>query len=113
MMKPIPSFTRRDFLKLSASGALGLFLAETGLDRALADTQQPIKQGRVLMSGLFMYETASFNSEGWKAFGKDQIVEISEIVEGDEGNPYNKTWYHIGDEGLHIFRLGAARGDEL
>lgn len=98
-MKPPFSFTRRDFLKLSASGALGLFLAETGLDRALADTQPSISQGRVLMSGLFMYKTASFNGEGWKAFGKDQIVKISEVVEGDEGNPYNKTWYHIGDEG--------------
>jgi hypothetical protein len=98
-MKPPFSFTRRDFLKLSASGALGLFLAETGLDRALADTQPPINQGRVLMSGLFMYKTASFNGEGWKAFGKDQVVKISEVVEGDEGNPYNRTWYHIGDEG--------------
>jgi lipoprotein-anchoring transpeptidase ErfK/SrfK len=98
-MKPPFSFTRRDFLKLSASGALGLFLAETGLDQALADTQPPINQGRVLMSGLFMYKTASFKGEGWKAFGKDQVVKISEVVEGDEGNPYNKTWYHIGDEG--------------
>ena len=98
-MKPPFSFSRRDFLKLSASGALGLFLAETGLDRALADTQPPISQGRVLMSGLFMYEVASFNSKGWKAFGKDQVVSISEVVEGDDGNPYNRTWYHIGDEG--------------
>jgi lipoprotein-anchoring transpeptidase ErfK/SrfK len=99
-MKPPFSFTRRDFLKLSASGALGLFLAETGLDRALAATQPPVSQGRVLMSGLFMYETASFSSKGWKAFGKDQIVKISEVVEGDDGNPFNRTWYHIGDEGF-------------
>ncbi|MGD8405082.1 MAG: L,D-transpeptidase [Anaerolineales bacterium] len=99
-MKPIPSFTRRDFLKLSASSALGLFMAETGFDRALAATEPPADHGRVLMSGLFMYESPSFTSESWKAFGKDQLVPISEVVDGDEGNPYNKTWYRIGDEGF-------------
>jgi hypothetical protein len=98
-MKPIPPFTRRDFLKFSASGALGLFLAETGLDRMLALSEPPASHGRVLMNGLFMYETPSFDSKQWKAFGKDQVVPISEVVEGDEGNPYNKVWYRIGDEG--------------
>ncbi len=99
-MQPLSSFTRRDFLKLSASGALGLFLAETGLDRALAATPSKISHGRVLMNGLFMYETPSFNSTQWKAFGKDQVVPVSEVVDGDEGNPFNKTWYRVGDEGF-------------
>jgi len=99
-MKPLYSFTRRDFLKLSASGALGLFLAEIGLDRALAAVPSPTSHGRVLMNGLFMYETPSFNSRQWKAFGKDQVVPISKVIEGDEGNPFNKTWYRIGDEGF-------------
>src|SRR3990172_3390625 len=99
-MKPIFSFSRRDFLKLSASGALGLFLAETGLDRALAVTEPPASHGRVLMSGLFMYASPAFNSESWKAFGKDQVVPISEVVEGEAGNPYNKAWYRIGEEGF-------------
>ena len=99
-MKPSLSFTRRDFLKLSASGALGLFLAETGLERALAFESPPASHGRVLMNGLFMFESPSFDSEQWKAFGKDQVVPISEVVEGDEGNPYNRAWYRIGDEGF-------------
>ena len=99
-MKPIPSFTRRDFLKLSASSALGLFLHETGFARALSLTEPSAGYGRVLMNGLFMYAAPSFNSEQWKAYGKDQVVPISEVVEGDEGNPYNKAWYRIGDEGF-------------
>ncbi len=99
-MKPSFSFTRRDFLKLSASGALGLFLAETGLDRALALTEPPANHGRVLMSGLFMYEIPSFSGESWKDYGKDQVVPISEVVEGEAGNPYNTAWYRIGDEGF-------------
>ncbi len=99
-MKPTPSFTRRDFLKFSASGALGLFLAETGLERALACETPPASHGRVLMNGLFMFEAPSFDSKQWKAFGKDQVVPISEVVEGDEGNPFNRAWYRIGDEGF-------------
>jgi lipoprotein-anchoring transpeptidase ErfK/SrfK len=99
-MKTSFSFTRRDFLKLSASGALGLFLAETGLDRALALAEPLANHGRVLMSGLFMYEVPTFRSESWKAFGKDQVVPISEVVEGEAGNPYNTAWYRIGDEGF-------------
>lgn len=99
-MKPIPSFTRRDFLKLSASGTLGLFLAETGLARALSITESPASYGRVLMNGLLMFEDPSFNSKQWKAYGKDQIVPISEVVEGEQGNPYNSAWYRIRDEGF-------------
>ena len=98
-MKTPPPFTRRDFLKLTASGALGLFLAETGLDRALALSEPPASHGRVLMSGLFMYEIPSFSGESWKSFGKDQVVPITEVVEGEAGNPYNNAWYRIGDEG--------------
>jgi hypothetical protein len=98
-MKPHHSFTRRDFLKLSASGALGLFFIETGLDRALTAIEPPASHGRVLMNGLFMFESPTFDSEQWKAFGKDQVVPISEVVEGEAGNPFNNAWYRIGDEG--------------
>jgi lipoprotein-anchoring transpeptidase ErfK/SrfK len=52
------------------------------------------------MSGLFMYEIPAFSSESWKSFGKDQVVPISEVVEGEAGNPYNTAWYRIGDEGF-------------
>ena len=99
-MKSITSFTRRDFLKISASGALGLFLSETGLDRTLTLSEPPASHGRVLMNGLFMFAAPSFDSEQWKAYGKDQTVSISEVVDGDEGNPYNKAWYRIGKEGF-------------
>jgi len=77
---------------------LGFFLKESGLERALT-SDPPASQGRVLMSGLFMYESPSFSSQMWKAFGKDQMVPISEVLDGEEGNPFNKTWYRIGNEG--------------
>jgi len=96
---PLLRFSRRDFLKLSASGALGLFLVESGIDRALQAGTPPASHGRVLMSGLFMFEAPAFSSKQHKAFGKDQVVPISEAVEGEAGNPFNKTWYRIGEQG--------------
>ncbi len=98
-MKAAISFTRRDFLKFSAAGAIGMLLAETGLDRALAAAAPAASQGRVLMSGLFMYDSPSFTAKKHKAFGKDWVVPISEVVEGEAGNPFNTAWYRIGDEG--------------
>lgn len=98
-MKYISSFTRRDFLKLSAAGALGLFLTESGINRVLAAGTLPASQGRVLMSGLILHDSPTFSGAERKVLGKDQVVPISEVLEGDNGNPYNNTWYRIADEG--------------
>jgi lipoprotein-anchoring transpeptidase ErfK/SrfK len=99
-MKHLLSFTRRDFLKLSAAGALGLFLTETGIDRVLAAEALSANYGRILQNGLALYESPSFTSTMHKAYGKDQVVSISEVIKGeDNGNPYNNSWYRIGDEG--------------
>jgi hypothetical protein len=46
------NFSRRDFLKLSASGVLGLVLSELGIDHALA--APPASQGRATYSGAFI-----------------------------------------------------------
>src|SRR3989304_4766026 len=99
-MKYSSSFTRRDFLKLSAAGALGLFLSESGVDRVLDDEPLPASQGRALISGVILYDSPSFTGKERKALGKDQVVPISEaLIGGENGNPYNNTWYRIGDEG--------------
>lgn len=101
-MNPIADLTRREFLKLSASGVLGLFFADSNLDHVLAQSAPPASFGRVLMNGLSMFEAPSFNSKQWQAYGKDQTVPISEVLDGDEGygNPFNKAWYRIGEEGF-------------
>ncbi len=99
-MKPkLPSFTRRDFIKLSAAGALGLFLAETGLESALGAAAPPSNFGRILYSGLDIYESPTFSSANEKRFGKDQVVPLTAAIEGEAGNPFNNIWYQIGDQG--------------
>ena len=93
------SFSRRDFLKVSSAGLLGLFLADLRLDRAIAAATP--KQGRITVSGGAVLSEPFFNARKIRAFGSDEIVEISGESEGDQGygNPFNSTWYQINGEG--------------
>ena len=89
-------FSRRDFLKVSAAGLLGAWLADIRLDRALA---APATQGRMTLSGIGLYSDPSFNSKKLHAFGRDEVVGITADVDGDPGNPYNRKWFQINGEG--------------
>jgi len=91
------NFSRRDFLKLSASGVLGLILSEMGIDHALAAPST--SQGRATYSGVPLYDVPSFKGKVLNLFGIDQVVNLKAEVEGDEGygNPYNKVWYQVDD----------------
>jgi hypothetical protein len=99
MKTNLSSFTRRDFIKLSAAGALGLLLAEIGLERVLAATAPPRNFGRVLYSGLNVYDSPTFGASHEKRFGKDQVIPLTAAIQGEAGNPFNHTWYQIGDQG--------------
>ncbi|MBL8077281.1 MAG: L,D-transpeptidase family protein [Anaerolineales bacterium] len=94
MNKPL-NISRRDFLKLSASGALALVLSEMGIDRALA--APPASHGRITWSGIPLYDAPSFNAKQLHLFGVDQVYPLDAEVEGDEGygNPFNKIWYQM------------------
>jgi hypothetical protein len=94
-----PSFSRRDFLKASGTGLLGLFLAELRLDRAFAAVTP--KQGRITVSGVNLFKAPSFNAKNIYTFSRDEIVDISGESEGDKGygNPFNSTWYLVNNEG--------------
>src|SRR4030067_557681 len=92
-------FSRRDFLKVSSAGLLGLFLADLRLDRVLA-AETP-KQGRITISGVNLYSEPFLNAKTIDIFGRDVIVNISGETDGDKGygNPFNSTWYLINNEG--------------
>lgn len=88
-------FSRRDFLKVSGAGLLGLFLADLRLDRVLA-ADVP-KQGRVTLSGLELLSEPFYKAQKIDVFGRDEVVDILGEVEGDFGysNPFNLTWYQV------------------
>ena len=92
-------FSRRDFLKASGAGLLGLFLADLRLERVFA-AQTP-KQGRIIDSGVEFYAEPFFNADVIRLFGRDQVVEVTGEVQGDlgYGNPFNSTWYRVNNEG--------------
>jgi hypothetical protein len=87
-------FTRRDFLKLAGAGALGLALAELQLDSARAQT--PL-QGRVISSGIPLYDAPAFSAKKIHVFGRDETVPIAGEVQGEQGNPFNETWFQVNE----------------
>ena len=93
------SFSRRDFLKASGAGLLGLFLADIHLERVFA-VETP-KQGRSTMSGIDVFNEPFFNAKKIYMLRQDEVVNISGEVEGDYGygNPFNSTWYQLNSNG--------------
>ena len=92
-----PQLTRRDFLKLVSAGTLAFALQDLRVDRALAAL--PASQGRIALSGLSLYDAPSFVANKIRIFGKDEVVKITGLETGDEGNPFNTAWYQIDNEG--------------
>src|SRR5512134_2425668 len=95
-----PSFSRRDFLKASSAGLLGLFLSDWRLDRVPA-AEIP-KQGRSTMSGVNVFSEPFLNANMISLLRQDEVVKITGEIQGDKGygNPFNSTWYRISDEGF-------------
>ncbi len=94
----LKKLSRRDFLKLSASGALGFALTEMGFDRVFA-APPPASKGRIIVSGVQLLDAPLLNAKEITKFGIDIAVDLKGEVEGDAGygNPFNKTWYQIED----------------
>jgi len=93
-----PQLTRRDFLKLASTGSLAFALSELHLDHAF--TASPIKQGRITLSGIPLYDGPAFIANKIHYFGRDEVVDITSIDEnGEQGNPFNNVWYQVNNEG--------------
>ena len=95
-----PQFTRRDFLKLASTGSLAFALSELRLERAFA-APAAIKQGRITLSGIPLYDGPAFTANKIHYFGRDEVVDITSIDEnGEQGNPFNGVWYQVNNEGF-------------
>ena len=90
--------SRREFLKLSGAGFLALALAELGLDKVLAEAPVTF-QGRAAISGVPVYEAASFKSKQIKLLGKDKVIDLLAQLTG-EGD-YNRIWYRYAEGFVH------------
>ena len=92
-----PQISRRDFLKLASAGSLAFALKDLRLDRAFG-VPAAIKQGRITFSGMPLYDAPTFRANQIHNFGADSIVDVISIDEnGEQGNPFNSTWYQVKD----------------
>jgi hypothetical protein len=93
-----PQLTRRDFLKLASTGSLALALSDLRVDNALAASS--IQQGRIVFSGIPLYDAPTFGANKIHVFGKDEIIKVTSVDEnGEQGNPFNSAWYQVNNEG--------------
>jgi lipoprotein-anchoring transpeptidase ErfK/SrfK len=96
----MPDFgiSRRDFLKLTGAGLLGLFLPQLDLEPALAQSD-PGQQGRVTTATLNIYDTPAFTGQVVRAYWRDIVVPIIGIVISEDETAFNRVWYKIGEDG--------------
>ncbi|MGA7193315.1 MAG: L,D-transpeptidase [Anaerolineales bacterium] len=93
-MKPNIDLSRRDFLKLSSAGLLGLFLSDLRFEKAFAES---VTQARAAFSGIQLFDQPSFTAKQQYIFDRDEVVNVTGEQDGDFGfgNPYDKTWFQI------------------
>ncbi len=93
------SVSRRDFLKLSGLGFLGLCLPNLPLNSFFQDAFDA-QQGRVTARLIWIYDRPSFNGGRVKFYWRDTILPVSNVMVSDDVTDYNRVWYEIGAEGF-------------
>jgi lipoprotein-anchoring transpeptidase ErfK/SrfK len=98
-------FSRRDFLKASGAGLLGLFLADLRPGQVFA--AQTSRQGRIIDSRVELFREPFFSADILHLFGRDEVVEIAGEEQGDPGygNPFNSTWYLVNEGYMYSGRV--------
>ena len=89
-------FSRREFLKLSSLGMVGLFLQPVKIFQDLA----PDQLGRVAEIKATVYDRPSLEGNQVKVFWRDMILPITGVTVGDVEPQHNRIWYRIGGEGF-------------
>lgn len=96
------SLSRRDFLKLTAAGALSLLLpdvtkahADFGLAAPL--NVLPDQQGRVLRNTIDVYAEPSFDAPVVDEHWRDIVVPIDGVDVSADVEAYNRIWYRLRD----------------
>jgi len=97
--------SRRDFLKLSGAGVLGLLLSGLRLESIQADEAAPVRQGRVAYYKVSVYDAPSIEGKKIAVHKRDEILSILETVIGGAETDYNRRWYRIG-EGEYVYSGG-------
>ena len=89
--------SRRDFLKLSGYGLMGMFLPNLSLNPPtdVFDTLQ----GRVIDRILWSHEEPNRKSKRKKLYWHDLVFRITNSTISDDETAYNRVWYEVEDGG--------------
>jgi len=93
-----PKISRRDFLKLSGYGILGMVLPDLPLQYNQQDDFKNL-QGRVIDSILWSYEEPNKKSKRKKVYWHDLVVPITNTTVSDDEAAHNRVWYQMEDDG--------------
>lgn len=91
-------FSRRDFLKLTSYGLLGIFLPNLSSNLPQADEFDNL-QGRVTDRIIWSYDAPNFKAKRKKIYWRDLVMSITNTTLGDDETAYNRVWYEVGDDG--------------
>ncbi len=109
---PDNELSRRDFLKLSSLGLLGLSLPASSLKTILAEPRIPwsasvsnsphadeIQQGRVTSRLIWIYDQPSLTAQQLRMYWRDSVLSITGVVISQDVGDYNRVWYEIDENG--------------
>ena len=92
------NLSRRDFLKLSGYGLMGMLLPELPSYLPQQDDFSNL-QGRVIDRTLWMYDAPSPKAKRLKLYWRDLVVPITNTTISDDESAHNRIWYEIEEAG--------------
>lgn len=96
-MKPPSTLSRREVLKLGAAGLLAGLLTEIGLIPAGASELPVSKQGRMVYSGIKLFEAPDARAKVARLAKRDEVFDIAAETTGGSPGDYNRLWYRFAD----------------
>jgi lipoprotein-anchoring transpeptidase ErfK/SrfK len=96
--------SRRDFLKLSGYGFMGMFLPDLSSHLPGQDDFANL-QGRIIDRTVWTFDEPNSKSKRAKLYWHDLVVPITNTTIGDDESAYNRVWYQL-DEGGYAYSGG-------
>jgi lipoprotein-anchoring transpeptidase ErfK/SrfK len=96
--------SRRDFLKLSGYGLMGMFLPNLSSHLPEPDDFANL-QGRIIDRTVWTFDEPNSKAKRAKLYWHDLVVPITNTTIGDDESAYNRVWYQL-DEGGYAYSGG-------
>ena len=93
--------SRREFLKLSGYGLMGMVLPAVSLSHLRYDDFSNL-QGRILERTVWSYEVPDFQSTRRKLYWHDLVLPIKNTAISEDEDSYNRVWYEL-EEGGYLY----------